>query len=300
MCIRDSLRSGWSSKSICELFIAGKFEPLIDRKGQVTTFHITRSGALFNRKIRNENQSHVLSVLHNMGSVQESSAELQELGVSFDYPKPRRLIEYLLKMATTEGDLILDSFAGSGTTAHAVLNLNRDSDQKRKFILIEMDPKTAIEVTSARLKRVVQGYLKDANVGQPITGSEDGFRYCQLGSPLFDEFGDVAIQVTFSDLAAHIFFSETGTPIPRKATTEFLGTFKERAVYLLFDEASPETPREANGNVLTPDRLNALPPMPKGFRGNRVVYAEGCTVSKDRLKAAGVSFKQIPYQIDGV
>ena len=80
----------------------------------------------------------------------------------------------------------------------------------------------------------------------------------------------------------------------------FLGVFQDRAVYLLFDAAHAETPREAAGNVLTPDRLDALPAPPEPFEGQRVIYAEGCTVSKDRLKSAGAVFKQIPYQIDGV
>ena len=135
---------------------------------------------------------------------------------------------------------------------------------------------------------------------KPVEGLEGGFRFCTLGKPLFDEFGDVAMEVTFPDLAAHIFFSETGVPIPHKAKNEFLGVFQDRAVYLLFDEANAEMPREAAGNVLTPDRLDALPAPPESFEGHRVIYAEGCTVSKDRLKQENAVFKQIPYQIDGV
>ena len=117
--------------------------------------------------------------------------------------------------------------------------------------------------------------------------------------PLFDEFGDVAREVTFTDLAAHIFFAETGVPIPHQAQSEFLGIHSGRAVYLLFDQAHAQTPREAAGNMLTPDRLAELPDPPCGFDGPRVVYAEGCTVSADRLRAAGVLFKQIPYQVEG-
>lgn len=117
---------------------------------------------------------------------------------------------------------------------------------------------------------------------------------------MFDEFGDIAAEVTFPDLAAHIYFAETGAPIPHRAESEFLGTHQGRAVYLLFNAALCQTPREAAGNVLTPDRLASLPAPPDGFDGLRVIYAEGCTVSADRLKAAGAVFKQIPYQIDGV
>jgi len=163
-----------------------------------------------------------------------------------------------------------------------------------------MEEDIARNVTAERLRRVIAGYDKGRAPSKPVEGLGGGFRFCRLGVPLFDEFGDVAEAVTFPDLAAHIFFSETGVPIPHRAQSEFLGTHQGRAVYLLFDAAHPGHPREAAGNVLTPDRLASLPAPPAGFEGMRVVYAEGCTVSADRLKAQGVVFKQIPYQVEGV
>lgn len=295
-----TVRSGWSSKALCELFIQSGFADVFDRKGQATRFYLTKSGAIFNMKVRSESQSHVLSVLFNLGSVQESASELASMGVSFSYPKPRRLLEYLLKMGTGPNDLILDSFAGSGTTGHAVLGLNKQDGGNRRVILVELEEEIARSVTAERLRSVIDGYNKGGDPKKPIDGLGGGFRFCRLGVSLFDEFGDVTAEVTFPDLAAHIFFSETGVPIPQRAQSEFLGVHQERAVYLLFDEASPQTPREAVGNVLTPDRLDRLPAPPDGFDGVRVIYAEGCTVSADRLKAAGVVFKQIPYQVEGV
>lgn len=136
--------------------------------------------------------------------------------------------------------------------------------------------------------------------GATVPGLGSGFRFCSLGIPLFDEYGDIAVEVTFPDLAAHIFFSETGIPIPQRAQSEFLGVHQSRAVYLLFDEGHAQTPRQAAGNVLTPERLADIPSPPQDFVGFRVVYAEGCTVSADRLKAARVVFKQIPYQVEGI
>lgn len=194
----------------------------------------------------------------------------------------------------------MDSFAGSGTTGHAVLDMNKQDGGNRKFILVEMDESIASTVTAERLRRVINGYDKGGDPAKPVEGLGGGFRFCRLGAPLFDEFGDIAAEVTFPDLAAHIFFSETGAPIPHRATGEYLGVHQGRAVYLLFDAAHAQTPREAAGNVLTPDRLASLPAPPEGFAGARVVYAEGCTVSADRLKTAGVTFKQIPYQVEGV
>jgi len=180
-----------------------------------------------------------------------------------------------------------------------IQTLNKQDGGNRRFILVEMDEAIARDVTAQRLSRVINGYDKGGDPDKPVEGLGGGFRYCRLGVPLFDEFGDVAAEVTFPDLAAHIFFSETGVPIPHRAQSEFLGVFQDRAVYLLFDAAHTETPREAAGNVLTPDRLDGLPDAPEGFEGTRVIYAEGCTVSADRLKRAGAVFKQIPYQIDG-
>jgi adenine-specific DNA-methyltransferase len=218
----------------------------------------------------------------------------------FKNPKSVELISYLLSFMVGKNDLILDSFGGSGTTAHAVLDMNAQDQGNRRFILVEMDSDTAKDVTAERLRRVIGGYDKGGDKAKPVEGLGGGFRFCRLGVPLFDEYGDVAQDVTFPDLAAHIFFSETGVPIPARAQSELLGVHQGRAVYLLFDAAHPGTPREAAGNVLTPDRLAKLPAPPQGFEGLPVIYAEGCTVSSDRLKAHGAVFKQIPYQVEGV
>ena len=220
---------------------------------------------------------------------------------SFQTPKPSSLIRHILHVCNVEpNDLILDSFAGSGTTGHAVLDLNKQDGGNRQFILVEMDEDIAATVTAERLRRVITGYDKGGDKSKPVAGLGGGFRFCRLGVPLFDEYGDIAGEVTFPDLAAHIFFSEVGVPIPMRAQSELLGIHQGRAVYLLFDAAFAGAPREAAGNVLTPDRLANLPEPPKGFDGTRVVYAEGCTVSADRLRGAGVTFKQIPYQVEGV
>ncbi|TLP67103.1 site-specific DNA-methyltransferase [Parasedimentitalea maritima] len=220
----------------------------------------------------------------------------------FATPKPSSLIKRVLEIGSQPGDLILDSFAGSGTTGHAVLELNKQSEEDRQFILVEMDEKIAPEITAERMRRVIVGYDKGGDNEKPVEGLGGGFRYCRLGVPLFNEFGDIDTSVSFPDLAAHIFFSETGAPIPAKAdgTSSYVGKHGEKAVYLLFASGQEGMPREAMGNVLTPDALTALPTPPDGFEGTRVVFAEGTTVSPDRLKAEGVVFKQIPYQIEGV
>lgn len=292
--------SGWSSKAICQAFIDDNFNDVMDRKGQKTRFYITESGAIFNEKDRSEDQSHVLSVLFNMGSVQGSSDMLEAMGLDFPYAKPLKLISYLIQMVTNDGDLILDSFSGSGTTGHAVMKLNRDFGGSRRFILVEMDEKIAGETSASRLTKIAEGYNQHGASSKPVEGLGGGFRFCTLGTPLFNEFGDIDAGVTFPDLAAHIFFSETGSPIPKKAdkNSAFIGAQKDKALYLLFSPAEQGFAREAAGNVLTPDALATLPAPPDGFEGLRIVFGEGCTVSSERLKAEGVIFKQIPYQIE--
>ena len=165
-----------------------------------------------------------------------------------------------------------------------------------------MDEKIAPDITAERLKRVINGYDKGGDADKPVEGLGGGFRYCRLGVPLFNEFGDIDGGVTFPDLAAHVFFAECGVPIPSKATGNlpYLGDYRDKAVYLLFSASEPGFAREASGNVLTPDMLASLPMPPEDFEGLRIVYGEGCTVGKERLDESGVTFKQIPYQIDGV
>lgn len=195
------------------------------------------------------------------GSTRNAGAELKAIfgHRPFDTPKPLKLIDVISRLAMGPNDLILDSFAGSGTTGHAVLEMNKQDGGNRRFILVEMEEDIARNVTAERLRRVIAGYDKGGEPGKPVEGLGGGFRCCRLGVPLFDEFGDIADAVTFPDLAAHIFFAETGVPIPHRAQSEFLGTHQGRAVYLLFDEVNREVPQEAASNVLTPDRLARLP-----------------------------------------
>jgi len=219
----------------------------------------------------------------------------------FDTEKNIKIVSRIVSWITDDGDLILDSFAGSGTTGHSVLETNKIDGKNRHFILVEMDETIAPDITAKRLRRVIGGYDKGGDAEKPVEPLGGGFRYCRLGTPLFNEFGDIDGGVVFPDLAAHVFFSETGSPLPHKVdtATSFIGTHKDKAVYLLFSPAEQGVPREASGNVLTPDALANLSIPFNDFEGVRVVYAEGCTVSPERLKAEGVIFKQIPYQIEG-
>jgi len=138
----------------------------------------------------------------------------------FNNPKPVDLISDLVSFATSKDDIIFDSFCGSGTTGHAVLRLNAEDGGSRRFVLIEMFEPICNEVSAERLRRVVAGYTPPGRNGEPREAIEplgSGFRYCSLAEPLFDTEGNVGSSVTFADLAAHVFFCETGSPIPTRA-----------------------------------------------------------------------------------
>lgn len=195
---------------------------------------------------------------------------------AFQFPKDVDVLVDLFSVLTDDGDLILDSFAGSGSTGHAVFKMNAMGQANRRFILIEMDETTAPQKTAKRLSLAISGYSEQVKPFRQIEPLGGGFRYCSLGVPLFNEFGDIDDEVSFPDLAAHVFFAETGAPIPAKAQVgdSYLGKHGDRVVYLLFAQGEEGMPREALGNVLTPTALAALPPPPEGFDGTRVVYAE--------------------------
>ena len=173
-----------------------------------------------------------------VGHNQEATKELNEIMESpgiFANPKPTRLIQRIFQLATDKDSLILDSFAGSGTTAHAVLQLNKQDGGKRRFILVEMDSNICRNVTAERLRRVCNGY--EEHDGKSLQGLGGGFRYCKLGEACFDEHGRINPEVTFSNLARHVFFTETGEPIPKQAKpiNPLIGISKGTAVYLLYN-----------------------------------------------------------------
>ena len=172
---------------------------------------------------------------------------------------------------------------------------------RRKHISVEMGDHAHTHIVP-RYRKVVDGSDQGGISKAVEWQGGSGFRFCTLGEPLFDADGNVSPSVTYPDLAAHVFFCETGSPIPRRAdgTTPLIGAFQGRAIYLLHAADSIGVANSNAGNVLTASVLEALPVPEDGFTGARIVYGEGCTVPDDRLNALGVTFKQIPYQIEGL
>jgi site-specific DNA-methyltransferase (adenine-specific)/adenine-specific DNA-methyltransferase len=211
---------------------------------------------------------------------------------SFAFPKPVALVQRVIDYCAPPTCIVLDSFAGTGTTGHAVLQMNKSDGGNRRFICIEMDDTIARDVTAQRLKKVVEGYTNAK--GEAVEPLGGGFRFCTLGKPLFDEFGNIDPDVKFNDLAAHVFFSETGSPLPKKnnGQSPLLGVFEERAVYLLFNGILGDK-KTSGGNVLTTTVLDSLPQ----HVGPKVIYGEACRLGESRLRAANITFKQVPWEV---
>ena len=128
----------------------------------------------------------------------------------------------------------------------------------------------------------------------PQPHQDAGFRFCTLAEPLFDEAGQIRSHVTFADLAAHVFFTETGEPIPTRASgkSPLIGVCHGVAFYLLFNGVLGDK-RPAGGNVLTSAVLDSLP----AHDGPKVIYGESCRLGEARLRREGITFKQVPYEI---
>lgn len=249
------------------------------------------------RELADEEEDYEIHIL-TAGMNQEGGKLLQQImgRKVFAYPKPLSLVRSLIRAATRQDDIVLDSFAGTATTGHAVLDLNIEDGGTRRCVLVELDTEISREITAERLRRVVGGYGYHDAKGRErlVPGLGGGFRYCKLGEPLFDEHGQICKEVRFADLARHVFFTETGEPQPEgcEANSPMIGVQNGTAYYLLFNGILGD--KSVNGgNVLTSELLKSIPP----HDGPRIVFGEGCRLGTERLKREGVLFKQIPYEV---
>lgn len=229
-----------------------------------------------------------------VGDNQEAKVELKNIllnQISFDSPKPTRLIERIIQLSAGKDDIVMDSFAGSGTTGHAVLNMNKQDGGNRRFVLVEMIPDICNKITYNRLKSAIEGYTYNQT---SVEGLGGGFSYCELGQSLFNADGQVRDEVSFNDLSRHIYFCETGEPLPKttKDKSPLLGIHNETAVYLLYNGVLKDK-KVDGGNVLTSKTLAKLPKL----EGKKVIYGTACRFSDKRLRSENIIFKQTPYEI---
>jgi len=202
---------------------------------------------------------------------------------TFDTPKPHRLIEFVLKVAGTQDALILDSFAGSGTTAHAVLNMNKADGGHRKFILVEMGD-YADTITAERVKRVIHGYGEGKNA---VEGTGGSFSYYELGEPLLLPSGNLNEKVGTEKIRDYIWYTETKKPLPdhKNGNPYFLGENNSTAYYFFYE------PQKVC--VLNYDFVATIPEKAEGY----IIYADRCTLSEQELQQLGITFKKIPRDI---
>ncbi len=227
-----------------------------------------------------------------VGSNRTSKNEMRALfpgEESFGTPKPERLLERILLIATLQGDLVLDSFLGSGTTAAVAHKMGR------RWIGIEMGEHARTHCLP-RLKKVIEGEQGGISESVGWHGG-GGFRYLKLGEPAFLEDGRINPAIRFATLAAYLWFLETGAPHPTgRFDSPLLGTHNNTAYVLLYNGILGDR-RPEGGNVLNQQVWKAILDVLPPHRGPRVIYGEACRLSPARLKQLNVRFRQIPYDI---
>lgn len=200
----------------------------------------------------------------------------------FPNPKPVGTIQRILQIATAGDDIILDSFAGSGTTAHAVLNMNKADGGHRKFILVEMMD-YADSITAERVKRVIKGYGEGKNA---VEGTGGNFSFYDLGEPLL--VGDCLNEAVAPEkIREYIWFMETKQPYspPSGGNPYYLGKHNSTGYYFYYE------PQRVT--VLDYAFLSTITEKADGT----VIYADRCSISEDKLAKMGVTFKKIPRDI---
>ena len=225
-----------------------------------------------------------------VGNTQESKREINALFGStdaFDTPKPERLIQRILHIASNPGDLVLDSFLGSGTTAAVAHKMGR------RWIGIEMGNHAETHC-KPRLDKVIAGEQGGVSEAVGWTGG-GGYRFYRLGAAVFDADGHVTDGIHFATLAAHVWFSETGAPFIGAADKPVLGVHDGMAYALLFNGILGDR-SVSGGNVLTAALLARLREE-SGWDGPMTVYGEWSKLGAARLMDAGVTFKQTPYDV---
>lgn len=221
-----------------------------------------------------------------VGHNQDAKKEVKAFNLPdvFGTPKPEKLIQRILALATNEGDLVLDSFLGSGTTCAVAQKMGR------RYIGIEMG-EHAITHCLPRMKAVIDG--EQGGISKAVNwNGGGGYTFYDLGETIFDENGNINKQVDFRTLASHVWFTETKTPLSNYEKSPLLGIHNGVAYYLLFNGILGDK-KPDGGNVLTQKVFNSLPQ----FSGKKVIYGEATRMNVQKLKDNNIVFKQTPYDV---
>ena len=273
------------------LDIASKRAQSVLERGSWPRFYFTKGGkGGIRRKTYLENVGGKLPTnfwpYTEVGHTDEAAKQIKAIfggEATFDTPKPSRLIEFVLKIASSEDALILDSFAGSGTTAHAVLNMNKADGGHRKFILVEMGD-YADTTTAERVKRVIDGYGKDKNA---VEGTGGNFSYYELGERLLLPDGNLNESIGTDKIRDYIWYTETKKPAvsQQNGNPYFLGENNHTAYYFYYEPDQM--------CVLDYAFLSTIPEKAENY----LIYADRCALSESDLLRFGITFKKIPRDI---
>jgi adenine-specific DNA-methyltransferase len=208
-------------------------------------------------------------------------------------PKPVNLLKRIIRLSTVDDDIILDSFAGSGTTAHAVLELNKEDGGSRKFILVQQpfdtkeneDQKFNIckEITAERVWRVSKGYSYKSSSGktEKVEGLGGDFAYVRVGDKLMGEYREMPGKLPqFEEVARYIYFTETSQnfdPAQMDKATGKIGEWKNTSYYLLY------SPNRKEERPLDLEFLKNL----KDKNPRKVIYCEKVWVHREDLHKFG-------------
>ena len=225
--------------------------------------------------------------LDSIGFNSDATRELKEIfGLKpFDTPKPTSLIEWLISLHQDDEATVLDSFAGSGTTAHAVLKLNAQDGGNRRFILTEMMD-YAETITAERVRRVMAGYGED---NKSVAGLGGGFEYYTIGEALFDEDGNLNEAVPVEEIRRYVAYTE-GVEYGLSGMSPYYIGQASDAAYLFHYEPD-------RAAALDYEFLNSLRFTGGARPTTLVVYADNCLLSQDQLRKHGIIFKKIPRDI---
>ncbi|WP_440443033.1 site-specific DNA-methyltransferase [Phascolarctobacterium succinatutens] len=200
----------------------------------------------------------------------------------FDTEKNVLLIQRIIDWIVRPGEIVLDSFAGSGTTAHAVLNMNRADGGNRKFICVEMMD-YADTITAERVKRVINGYGEGKKA---VDGTGGNFSYYKLGEPLLvdDKLNNA---VSTEKIREYIYYMETKQALPEAAADEpmLLGVYHGAAYYFNYEKDASTT--------LNAAFLKSIKTQAEAY----VIYADTCVISDNKLQQFNITFKKIPRDI---
>ena len=209
----------------------------------------------------------------------------------FDTPKPARLLDRVLQLATDQNSIVLDTFAGSGTTAHAVLKLNAQDGGNRRFILCEMMD-YAETITAERVRRVMNGYGQG---NKAVAGTGGAFDYYTVGAALFLEDKNLNEAVGEATIRNYVAYTESIPPAQQYGTNNAVSRYtlgaSDTALWLFYYERDRVT--TLNLDFLASLNIKRLPKRPEHF----VIYADKCALDKDFLTQHGITFKRIPRDI---